>query len=386
MRRRPPVTLVAYMASIAVILLAGVTSEGADAEELLPLGVLLGTGVAGVYFRIRLVWIVFTALQAGSLLYAVTLQRGGGPIALAIALLALLLADPSRRYFRQEPRAASERVSRTGRTGKLVAVVLAGLLVVLVGNAVISRPDPVSGDIDLVRSPRSGLRVLFVGNNLTADNSMTTIVRRLAESDRQAAPIFAVQYARRGSTLEDALEDRKLRDLLAGERWDHVVLQEHSQAISRGNYREARTFPAAFALESLSRRSGAQTLLFASWGYREGDEDAVPDDTYGAMQSRVSRAYFELASRLPAVMAPVGLAWEAALRRQPQLKLWGDDGRRPSLAGSYLTACVLYSQLTHRDPTGSRFTAALDRAQAQSLQQIAKESVLQMYPEALRRQ
>ncbi len=384
MRRRPPVTLVAYMASIAGFLLVEFRSKGAGAV-LLPAQILLAAGVAGLYFRIRPVWIAVTAFHAQNLLYAVYLQRGAA-IVVAIAHLALLLAPPSRRYVRREPRAASEGVSRTGRAVRLTAVVVAGLLVGLVGHALIFPSNPVSGDLDLARSPRPGLRVLFVGNTLTADNSMTTMVRRLAESDRQAAPIFAVQYARRGSTLEDALDDRKLRDLLARERWSHVILQEHSEAVSRRGDREARTFPAAIALERLSSGSGAQTLLFASWGYREGDEEAVPGDTYGAMQSRVSRGYFELASRLPAVMAPVGFAWEEALRRQPQLNLWGDDGRRPSLTGSYLTACVLYAQLTNRDPTGSRFMAGLDRAQAQSLQRIARESVLRMYPEALSRQ
>ncbi len=384
MRRCPPVTLVAYMASIAVFLLVEFISKGVGAV-LLPAQILLAAGVAGLYFRIRPVWIAVTVFHAANLLYAVTLVRGGA-IAVAITQLALLLAPPSRRYFRREPRAASERLSRTGHAVRLTAVVLAGLLVGLVGHALIFPPNPVSGDLDLARSLRPGLRVLFVGNTLTADNSMPTMVRRLAESDPQAAPIFAVQYARRGSTLEDALDDRKLRDLLARERWNHVILQEHSEVVSRRNGRETRTFPAAVALKRLSRRSGAQTLLFASWGYREGDEEAVPGDTYGAMQSRVSRGYFELASRLPAGMAPVGLAWQEALRRQPQLNLWSDDGRRPSLTGSYLTACVLYIQLTHRDPTGSRFTAALDRAQAQSLQRIAKESVLRTYPEALSRQ
>jgi hypothetical protein len=85
----------------------------------------------------------------------------------------------------------------------MVPAVLAGLLVGLWGLGAAFWPDPISGELDLVRSERHGIRVLFVGNSLTSENGMIDMLRGLAENDPQSVPIFPVQYARRGSTLRE---------------------------------------------------------------------------------------------------------------------------------------------------------------------------------------
>lgn len=95
------------------------------------------------------------------------------------------------------------------------------------------------------------------------------------------------------------------------------------------------------------------------------------------MQQRLRQAYFELASRLSATLAPVGLAWAQSRRTHPHLDLWSDDGIRPTVAGSYLTACVLYAVLTNRDPTAARFDGGLDPGEAQQLRRISEEIVRQ---------
>lgn len=385
MRRRPPVTVVAYIASVAAILLAGFITDGAD-PRLLVGGVVLGAGAAGLYVGSRLAWILVTALHTVNLLVVLVNYAAWWNVAILIAMLALLLAPPPRRHLRREPPPARGKVTRTGLLVRFGVVVAVGLLLGLVGVALLFRPDAVNGDLELVRSERPGLRVLFIGNTLSSDNSMPRMVGRLAEGDRRAPPIFAVQYARRGSALEDALDDGELTALLQGERWNQVVLQEHSQIASRPDDREAHTVPAAIALDEIARAGGAHTVLFSTWGYEDGDREAVHDDTYRAMQARLNQGYVELTSRLSALLAPVGLAWEAARRREPDLDLWADDGRRPSRTGSYLTACVFYALMTHRNPTESRFTAGLDVAQAQSLRRIAEESVRQTQPQALPRQ
>jgi hypothetical protein len=373
LRRRPPLTVVAYIASVTAILTEGLITDGAD-SRLLTGVVVLGVGAVGLYLGSRIAWILVTALHMLNLLVVLSTEAAleSGPI--LGAMLALLLAPPTRRYFRRGRAPAWARTPGARRLIRVGAVVYVGLFVGMVGIGLLFRFDPVGGDLKLVRSDRAGLRVLFVGNTLTSDNSMPTMVSRLAEGDRRAPPIFTVRYARRRSTLEDALDDARLSELLRGERWNLVVLQEHSLISSRPADRQAQTLPAALALDLGARRSGAQTVLFSSWGYKDGDR-RVESDTRQAMEARISRRYVQLASTLSASIAPVGRAWEAALRQQPALDLWGRDGRRPNRKGSYLTACVFYALLAHRDPTDSRFTAGLDLAQAQWLQRIAKESV-----------
>jgi hypothetical protein len=80
-----------------------------------------------------------------------------------------------------------------------------------------------------------------------------------------------------------------------------------------------------------------------------------------------------MGERLLAPVAPVGLAWAEALRRQPALDLWSHDGHHPGAPGSYLAACVFYAMLSGRDPSRSTFTADLEPAEARFLQQVATD-------------
>lgn len=254
---------------------------------------------------------------------------------------------------------------------------LAGLLLVPLGVAALFSPDPISGDLALVRSDRPGVRVLIIGNALVSQNSMIEMLRELAEGDPGAPPVFAVRYAPRGSKLIEAAQDEELRELLTDERWDHVVLQEHSQVASRpSERRKHKTGPSAAYFDAMTRRAGARTALFVQGGYRDGD-DKVDDDTYSAMQSRIVDGYTAVNAGLRAARVPIASAWEIAMREQPGIDLWRRDGIRPSREGSYLIACVLYATLTGRDPADSSFTDDLDRPRARALQEIARRAVEQ---------
>jgi hypothetical protein len=108
-----------------------------------------------------------------------------------------------------------------------------------------------------------------------------------------------------------------------------------------------------------------------TWGYEHGDRRNVPGDTYAAMQTRLHAGYGAGAAELPASVARVGLAWAAAHRSHPELRLWARDGKHPSRAGSYLAPCVLYAVLSERDPRRSAFTAGLGRGTATLLRDVA---------------
>jgi hypothetical protein len=110
-----------------------------------------------------------------------------------------------------------------------------------------------------------------------------------------------------------------------------------------------------------------------TWGYVRGDRWHQPHDTYASMQARLADGYSKLGGELGAQVAPVGLAWAEALRREPSLHLWADDGKHPGRLGSYLAACVFYEMLSGREPTRSRFRGGIEPAQARLLQRVARD-------------
>jgi len=263
------------------------------------------------------------------------------------------------------------RLSLCGLLGALVGLGIYGALI----NAGIARPlfSPVTrGDLALARSDRPGLRVLFVGNSFTFENSLPALVHDLAAGDPGARPIFSVEYVAPGWTLEAAARDQGLTKLLRDVRWDDVVLQEQSQLLSfpEGQWRK-ETLPYARTLEERISAAGARTLLFLTWGYEVGDRHNYPGDTYAAMQERLADGYSKLGAELGAEVVPAGVAWREALALRPQLPLWADDRRHPSLVGSYLGASAFYAALTGRDPAASRFTAGIGLERARFLRRIA---------------
>jgi len=263
------------------------------------------------------------------------------------------------------------RLSLCGLLGALVGLGIYGVLI----NAGVARPlfSPVTrGDLALARSDRSGLRVLFVGNSFTFENSLPALVHDLAAGDPGARPIFSVEYVAPGWTLEAAAQDQGLTKLLRDVHWDDVVLQEQSQLLSfpEGQWRK-ETLPYARTLEERINAAGAHTLLFLTWGYEVGDRHNYPADTYAAMQERLADGYSKLGTELGAEVVPVGVAWREALDLRPQLPLWADDRRHPSLVGSYLGASAFYAALTGRDPTASGFTAGIGLERARFLRRIA---------------
>jgi hypothetical protein len=271
-----------------------------------------------------------------------------------------------------------------GRLLRLFSLAVAGIVLGLalysglvhVGLARSLRAPTLRGDIALARGDRPGLRVLFVGNSFTFKNSLPALVHDLAAGDPGATPIFSVEYAAPGWSLHQANKDDGLGKLLQEVHWDVVVLQEKSWLLSMPEERWRRdTYPGARGLHRKISAAGARTVLFMTWGYVRGDRWHEPHDTYAAMQTRLAGGYSKLGAELGAQVAPAGLAWAEALRRDPSLELWAGDGKHPGRPGSYLAACVFYAMFSGRDPSRSRFTAGIESRQVRTLQQVA-ENVL----------
>jgi len=72
---------------------------------------------------------------------------------------------------------------------------------------------------------------------------------------------------------------------------------------------------------------------------------------------------------------PAGLAFAAARAKRPELELYQPDKRHPTLAGTYLAACVVYATLFGKSPVGLSYTAGLVPDTAAFLHTVAWEAV-----------
>jgi hypothetical protein len=115
--------------------------------------------------------------------------------------------------------------------------------------------------------PPQTLRVLFVGNSLTATNDLPAVVVRLAAQSGRRLEYRSIVFS--GYALEDHWQQGDARAALASGGWDVVVMQQGPSALpeSQANLRE---WSSRFADEA--RAHGVRPALLTVWpeSYRRG--------------------------------------------------------------------------------------------------------------------
>ncbi len=182
------------------------------------------------------------------------------------------------------------------------------------------------------------LRVFFVGNSYTFVNDLPGVLAGLAEASR-GRRIVTGQHTPGGYTLEQHVKDGKAVEAIKNQKWDIVVLQEQSVLPV---VQPASMYSGAWDLHETIRSQEARTLFYLTWA-RKGQP---------RMQEGLNQVYVSLAKVLQANVAPVGIAWQRALREDPALELYMQDGSHPSPEGTYLAACVFYATLLDKSPVG----------------------------------
>jgi len=178
-------------------------------------------------------------------------------------------------------------------------------------------------------APKS-LRVLFVGNSLTATNDLPAYVAGLADASGRTLEYRTITVG--GYNLEDHWHLGEARRALATKAWDYMVMQQGPSALPESQV-DLRTWAIRFADEARSR--GTRSALLTVWpeSYRQ---DALPD---------VIQSYRRAAGAAGAELLPAGGAWQKAWRCDRRVGLYGGDGFHPSPTGTYAAALVVYGRL-----------------------------------------
>ncbi|MCX6197588.1 MAG: PKD domain-containing protein [Bacteroidetes bacterium] len=82
-----------------------------------------------------------------------------------------------------------------------------------------------------------------------------------------------------------------------------------------------------------------------------------------------------MANENSALVAPAGMAWFASWHTDTLINLWQADNSHPTIAGSYLTACVFYETIFRKSPLGLSYSPIALQATTDFLQNIAHTTV-----------
>jgi len=224
---------------------------------------------------------------------------------------------------------------------------------------------------------QDSLSVLFIGNSYVYTFDLPAVLKSLAESKGDILTVASKTNG--GYTFQSHVNDPVTYTKIALTDWNYVVLQGQSQEPSFP-YEQVNTTTLPFALQladSVYANSPcSQVQYFMTWGRQNGDPQWDSINTFDKMNERLRDAYLRIAENANASVAAAGPAWKYVRDNHPSINLFSTDGSHPSFAGTYLNACVFYSSLYHKSPEGANYIGSLDQATAQTLQQVAKMTVL----------
>lgn len=206
-----------------------------------------------------------------------------------------------------------------------------------------------------------GVKVLFIGNSITYVNSYPRIFAELAKQAKGSSSPVVTMVGGPSYMLSDHWVEGQAIKALRSQRWNYVVTQDPCSMAGSDPVTFER-YQAGFDREI--RRIGAVPIIF------EGYEDVPTREK----DSVLGRCYLQSAAKLNDPLLPVGRAFRACQAKYPRIQLWS-DGHHPSLNGSYLMACLLYSYIYNTRPNLATSAQGQNIPDAAALQEIAYETM-----------
>jgi hypothetical protein len=235
----------------------------------------------------------------------------------------------------------------------------------------------------LIKAPQvdTPTRVLFVGNSyLYYGDSLHNHVQRLVIA---GDPSLSGKLSYKSATIGGAVLAHHNIDYLTKpgqigvkEPFQLVILQGGS-AEPLSEEARAQFRAKVFEFHKVIAERGGRTALYLTHAYVKPHKQAKPENI-----RLTEDLYVSVGNEVGALVIPVGLAFEEAYRRRPDIKLHKDfDGSHPELIGTYLAACTVYASLYGKSPVGNSYTyfGKIDKETASFLQQVAEDTVKKFY-------
>merc|ERR1740121_2394564 len=182
--------------------------------------------------------------------------------------------------------------------------------------------------------------------------------------------------------------------------WGYVVFQERSHVpalcCNTDTWFTDSEFVASAQkiqeLDDLAAARGARTVLYQTWGRRDGHSSKPGMEDFVTMGDKVAEGYRYYASQITRdgrspIVAPVGRAFRliyddivAAGQNTHDdsslfYKLYDPDATHPSDLGTYLAACVFFGAITGESPIGLPTALTIPEREASTLRGYAVKAL-----------
>ena len=207
----------------------------------------------------------------------------------------------------------------------------------------------------MAKSKRSrSINLLFIGNSFTQRNNLPGLLADLAAARSLSVSHELISVG--GASLRTHWNAGRAAKTIATGGYDYVVLQEQSTFPVKNANRMAENVR---LFDEAIRRAGSKTVLYMTWARQDAPET----------QQSIVDAYNTIGEELGAIVVPVGLAWQSFLSEHDRPVLYDRDKSHPTLAGSYLAACVFLAALLKASPLGiESVPGGLDKEDVRVLQ------------------
>jgi hypothetical protein len=201
------------------------------------------------------------------------------------------------------------------------------------------------------------LNVLFIGNSFTARNDLPGMVAALAAAAGKELDYRLISMG--GASLRMHWNKGVAAGAIRDGGYDFVVLQEQSTLPVKNATRmheNVRLFDAAV------KAAGAKTALYLTWARKHAPQS----------QRAITEAYESIGRETGATVVPAGVAWERFVAKHDKPILHDKDGSHPTVAGTYLAACVFYATLFGQSPVRlGEPPKGVSEADAKAIQEMA---------------
>lgn len=224
-------------------------------------------------------------------------------------------------------------------------------------------------------------KILFIGNSyLYYNDSLHNHVRRMLEESYQKKikttnyKLVTISGSRSWHhNIDHPLNHKKIG---AKRPFELVILQGGS---GETDTKKERDIFAKEVKKNITKiqKSGAEAALYMIHAYVPPHKQTNPQ-----MIKDIKQMYIEAGNKNNALVIPVGIAFEKAYKANPKIELHKFfDGSHPSLLGTYLASCVVYSSITQRSPIGIKYDyfGQIDKADIDFLQSIAHDTVEEFF-------